>query len=140
VLRRHGWVRVFIRDFEGNPRTQYRFHKWATRFWLANAAAVVAVFTFAPALWGKISVLYLVLVSLYANAATDAGAMAAANASTGESVTAYAIEADAAENQGGAAKLSARETRACRECRAGNHGQCDDDACACCGTGDGDDE
>jgi hypothetical protein len=57
--------------------------------------AVVAVFTFAPALWGKISVLYLVLVSLYANAATDAGAMAAANASTDESVTAYAVEADA---------------------------------------------
>jgi hypothetical protein len=37
-------------------------------------------------------VLYLVLVSLYANISTDSGAMAAANASTDERVTAYAIQ------------------------------------------------
>jgi hypothetical protein len=102
VPRRHSWVRVFVRDFEGNPRTQYIFHKWATRFWLANAVAVIGVFTFTPALWGRISVLYLVLVSLYANAATDAGAGAAANASTDEAVTAYAIdEAAAADSDAG---------------------------------------
>jgi len=33
-----------------------------------------------PVIWLKISVFYLVLVSLYANFATDAGAMAAADA------------------------------------------------------------
>ena len=96
---RHGWLRVFVRDVEGNPRTQYRIHMWAARFWAANAIAAVIVYVLAPALWSRISVLYLVLVSLYANIATDSGAMAAANASTDERVTAYAIAAEADRQQ-----------------------------------------
>lgn len=89
---RHGWLRVFLRDIEGNPRTQYHAHRWMARFWGANAVAAVIVYVFAPAVWSRVSVLYLVLVSLYANISTDSGAMAAANASTDERVTAYAIQ------------------------------------------------
>jgi hypothetical protein len=40
-------------------------------FWLANAVVVVVIFAFAQPVWKSVSVLYLVLVSLYANFATD---------------------------------------------------------------------
>jgi len=42
-----------------------------TYFWLLNMALVVLVFIFAPGLWAQVSVLYLVLVSLYANLAVE---------------------------------------------------------------------
>ena len=101
MLGRHGWVRVFVRDLEGNPKTQYKIHKWATRFWLANTLAVLAVFILAPGVWKQVSVLYLVLVSLYANVATDFGAMAAAEAAGENAVSDYAIgqETAAAEDE-----------------------------------------
>lgn len=67
-------------------------HRFAARFWLANALAVVLVFFLAPAIWARAGVLYLVLVSLYANWSTDAGAMSAADAATDEAITAHAIE------------------------------------------------
>ena len=95
MLRRHGWIRIFVRDIEGNPQTQYKIHRTAMRFWLANAVVAVAVLVFAPGTWAKVSVLYLVLVSLYANWSTDFGAMSAAEAASKGSVSAYAVEADA---------------------------------------------
>ena len=95
MLRRHGWVRVLIRDVEGNPQTQYKIHRFAMRFWLANAVVAVIVFTFAPGVWAEVSVLYLVLVSLYANWSTDFGAMSAAEAAAEGSVSEYTVEADA---------------------------------------------
>ena len=92
MLRRHGWVRVFVRDFEGNPATQYSVHKWMMRFWLFNAVAAVGVFTFVPGVWARVSVLYLVLVSLYANWATDFGSMSAAEAASDGSVSEFSVE------------------------------------------------
>jgi len=47
-------------------------------WWAINFIAVIMVFAFANHTWQVISVLYLVLVSLYANWATDYGAMSAA--------------------------------------------------------------
>ena len=101
MLGRHGWVRVFIRDFEGNPKTQYFTHKIMARFWAVNAVVAVAVFILASAVWSRISVLYLVLVSLYANWSTDAGAMAASEAAGENAVSEYAIgqETAAAEDE-----------------------------------------
>lgn len=87
------WLRVLGRRFEGDPVTQYIWHKWAMRFWLVNAIVVVAVFIFAPAVWKQVSVLYLVLVSLYANWATDFGAMSAAEAAADGPVSAYSAAA-----------------------------------------------
>lgn len=91
-MTRHGWIRVFVRNLEGNPHTQYRVHRAAMRFWLVNAAVVVTVFFAAPGVWAKVSVLYLVLVSLYANWSTDFGAMSAAEAAAEGAVSEFAIE------------------------------------------------
>jgi len=67
--------------FEYDPSFQTKFHLRMTYFWLVNMAAVTGVFVFAPGVWAQISLLYLVLVSLYANAATDYGAVSASEAS-----------------------------------------------------------
>ncbi len=49
-------------------------HLGLTGFWLLNAIAVVVIFVKAPDLWKQLSVLYLVIVSIYANMATHWGA------------------------------------------------------------------
>lgn len=74
---RHGWLKHFIKDFETNPRLQYRIHMTFTYIWVVNALVAVAVFVFAQRLWQFASVLYLVCISLYANFATDYGAVSA---------------------------------------------------------------
>ncbi len=94
-----GKLRVLLRRVEGRPATQYGFHKIMSRVWLACMAVTVPVVIFLPAFWAKIGILWVAEISYYANYATDAGAMASANASTDESITAYAIEADAIAEQ-----------------------------------------
>jgi hypothetical protein len=76
--RRHRWVKHIIKDFEYNPVTQYKVHLFAMWVWTASMVTVVCVFTLANHFWQIVSVLYLVLISLYANWATDYGAMSAA--------------------------------------------------------------
>lgn len=75
---RHGWLKYFIKDFESNPAVQYRIHMTFTYVWLVNMLLAVAVFVFLPGIWQAVSVLYLVCISLYANFATDYGAVSAA--------------------------------------------------------------
>jgi len=75
---RHAWLGKFIKDLEYDPRVQYKVHLYAMWWWAINFIAVILVFAFANHTWQVISVLYLVLVSLYANWATDYGAMSAA--------------------------------------------------------------
>lgn len=77
---RHRWVRHLLKDFETNPKTQYKVHIFFTYFWLANIALSLFVFIFAQGFWQRASGLYLVIVSLYANFATDYGAVSAAEA------------------------------------------------------------
>ncbi|HWZ65638.1 MAG TPA: hypothetical protein VNX65_02450 [Patescibacteria group bacterium] len=77
---RHGWIKHFIHDFESNPELQYKIHMFFTYIWLVNMVVAVSVFIFAQPFWQQASVLYLVLVSLYANFATDYGAVSAAEA------------------------------------------------------------
>lgn len=86
-MHRHAWatslLATFSKDrarFESDPDVQYRIHMVFTYVWLVNMAVAVAVFSLAPAVWAKWSVLYLVIVSLYANFATDYGAVSAAEA------------------------------------------------------------
>lgn len=67
--------------FEYDPAFQTKFHLRMTYFWLFNMIGVTTVFIAAPGVWAQISLLYLVLVSLYANAATDYGAVSASEAS-----------------------------------------------------------
>jgi hypothetical protein len=93
-MTRHSKLYALVRRFEGDPQMQYTWHKWAMRFWMSNAVIAIAVFVLAPAVWKQVSVLYLVLVSLYANWATDFGAMSAAEAAAPEPVSAFSIEVD----------------------------------------------
>lgn len=75
---RHAWLGKFVKDLEYDPKVQYKVHLYAMWWWTVNFIAVVLVFAFANHAWQTISVLYLVLVSLYANWATDYGAMSSA--------------------------------------------------------------
>ena|ERR1035441_211648 len=92
-------LRVLMRRVEGRPATQYNFHKVMSRVWLACMVITPPVVIFAPVFWAKAGILWVSEISYYANYATDNGAMAAANASTSENITAYAIEG--AEETGG---------------------------------------
>lgn len=60
---------------------QIKYHKFGARFWVVNWFVVTLIFFVAPAVWAKVSLLYLVWVSLYANIATEYGGQAAAEAS-----------------------------------------------------------
>ena len=84
-------VRSLLRDLEGNPRTQYKMHRFMARFWMANAAVVPLVYFLAPPVWARASIYYLALISIYANWTSDATAMAAADACTDEAITEHAI-------------------------------------------------
>jgi hypothetical protein len=90
-------MRLLARRFEGDPKAQYAYHKWAARFWLVNAVVVVAVFTYAPVVWKKASVLYLILISIYSCWATEFGAQSAAEAASDEAVSAFKIDADSSD-------------------------------------------
>jgi hypothetical protein len=83
--RRHAWVKHILHDFEYDPRVQYKVHLAAMWVWTFSMITVVCLFTFANHFWQVVSVLYLVLISLYANWATDYGAMSAALAAQQES-------------------------------------------------------
>ena len=50
---------VFMRTING----------WLTVFWLLNFPPVIAVYIWAPETWKQASILYLALVSIYANVA-----------------------------------------------------------------------
>jgi hypothetical protein len=69
-------VKIF-RRLGADPALQYKIHIWASVVWVVNAALAIACFIFLPMVWASASVLYLVLVSLYANFATDYGAIPA---------------------------------------------------------------
>jgi len=89
--------RVFVREIEGRPQTQYTFHRIMSRVWLGCMVVTIPIVIFAPAFWAKIGILLVAEISYYANYATDTGAMAAANASTEDDITAYAVSVTASE-------------------------------------------
>ena len=85
IPSRHAWLvsifRALAKDkerFETDAKLQLKIHKIASYFWIVNFFAALFVFFAFPGVWSSASVLYLVLVSLYANFATDYGAVSAA--------------------------------------------------------------
>lgn len=76
-----GRLKDFRHKFEYDPEFQTQFHLTMSYIWLANMVLASIVFFFAPGLWSTASIFYLVIVSLYANFATDYGAVSAAEAS-----------------------------------------------------------
>lgn len=79
-MRRHGWAYALADRLQYDHELQIRFHRWAIIFWAANVPVAVALLFLFPAVWVKFSVLYVLLLSLYANADTDYDAMSAAEA------------------------------------------------------------
>lgn len=80
----HGWLRHVIKDLETNPRTQYKVHLYGAIYWLINFPLIAAFFFLAPNEWVKWGVFITLQYSIYANFATDYGAMSAAMASFGQ--------------------------------------------------------
>lgn len=77
---RNGFLRLLVRDLENNPHSQYKVHKWGVYYWVANIPAVTALFFLDPAVWLKWGIFITLIYSIYANFATDYGAMSAAMA------------------------------------------------------------
>jgi hypothetical protein len=83
VRVRHGWLKFIIADLETNPHTQYKVHLWGVIYWLVNFPLVTLLFFLEPALWLKLGIFITLVYSIYANFATDYGAMSAAMAAYG---------------------------------------------------------
>lgn len=77
---RHGWAYRLVDRLQWDHELQIRFHRWAIVFWALNVPVAVALLVLAPGVWLRFSVLYVLLLSLYANADTDYDAMSAAEA------------------------------------------------------------
>ena len=84
VQSRHSWMRLLFKDLSTNPHTQYKVHLWGAIYWLINFPLVCFLFFFTPALWVKLGIFITLVYSIYANLATDYGAMSAAEAAFGE--------------------------------------------------------
>jgi hypothetical protein len=83
-VMRHGWLKFVVKDLETNPRTQYKVHFYGAIYWLINFPLVAALFFLAPTVWLKWGIFITLVYSIYANFATDYGAMSAAMAAFGQ--------------------------------------------------------
>ena len=81
---RHGWMSMVFKDLSTNPYTQYKVHMWGAIYWLINFPLICCLFFFTPTLWLKLGIFITLIYSIYANLATDYGAMSAAEAAFGE--------------------------------------------------------
>jgi hypothetical protein len=78
-----GKARLVIRDLETNPDTQFKVHRWGAIYWLCNFPVIAWLFFAYPDVWVKWGVFITLIYSLYANLATDYGAMSSAMAAKG---------------------------------------------------------
>jgi len=78
-----GRVRVAVTALESDPMVQYRVHRWGAVYWLANFPVFVYLFFWQRSFWDTAGVFVILMYSLYANLATDYGAMSAALAAQG---------------------------------------------------------
>jgi hypothetical protein len=77
----HNALKSCIRNFEENPATQVKFHWFMMMFWIVNAIVGTIIAILFTGTWVAIGVLYVFLLSIYANWDTDYGAVSAAQAS-----------------------------------------------------------
>jgi len=78
-----GRVRVAVTALESDPMVQYRVHRWGAIYWLANFPVFIYLFFWQRSFWDTAGVFVILMYSLYANLATDYGAMSAALAAQG---------------------------------------------------------
>jgi hypothetical protein len=77
-------MRLLFKDLSTSPYTQYQVHMWGAIYWLINFPLICCLFFFTPTLWLKLGIFITLIYSIYANLATDYGAMSAAEAAFGE--------------------------------------------------------
>jgi aspartate/methionine/tyrosine aminotransferase len=82
-VRHKGRMQVVVTALETDPDVQYRVHRWGAIYWLINFPIFTYLFFFARGFWDTTGVFVILLYSLYANLATDYGAMSAAMAAKG---------------------------------------------------------
>ncbi len=73
-------LRNNIHQLAYDPQTQYRYHLAMARYWALNFPVIIALFFFLPHLWVAIALFINTIYSLYANLATDFGAVPASYA------------------------------------------------------------
>ena len=85
ISRQHqgGRTRLVIHDLETNPDTQYKVHRWGAVYWIFNFPLIIWLFFFHQDIWLKVGVFITLIYSIYANLATDYGAMSSAMAAKG---------------------------------------------------------
>jgi len=76
-------VRSMIARLESDPDTQYSVHRWGVLYWLINFPIVAWLFFFHRSFWETVGIFITLVYSVYANLATDYGAMSAALAAKG---------------------------------------------------------
>ncbi len=77
---RQNWLTHLMNKFDTDPKVQYKIHIIMTYFWLANMIASIICFIYFKGFWANFSIFYILFVSLYANFATDFGAVPGAEA------------------------------------------------------------
>jgi hypothetical protein len=77
-------LRPVIVALETDPDTQYKVHRWGAIYWLINFPVIVWLFFFHQDLWVKVGIFITLIYSIYANLATDYGAMSSAMAAKGQ--------------------------------------------------------
>jgi hypothetical protein len=85
-LRPHlqkGRLRVVVHTLETDPDAQYKVHRWGCVYWILNFPVIIWLFFFHQDIWIKVGVFITLIYSLYANLATDYGAMSSAMAAKG---------------------------------------------------------
>lgn len=78
-----GRTRLVIHDLETNPDTQYKVHRWGAVYWICNFPLIIWLFFFHQDIWLRVGVFITLVYSIYANLATDYGAMSSAMAVKG---------------------------------------------------------
>ena len=97
VHHRHVWLKPFLKflkDAEDDAATQIKIHRISIRFWIVNFVVASFVFFALPDIWNAYSLYYLTSLSLYANFATDYGALIASQAAYGIGKQAESIAKD----------------------------------------------
>lgn len=81
----HRWlvnlIVKFVKSAEDDAKTQIMVHKIMMRVWIVNFCVATFVFFTFPGFWAMASIYYVTAISLYANFATDYGALNASQAS-----------------------------------------------------------
>jgi hypothetical protein len=80
---RRAQFRLVVKDLEENPDTQYKIHRWGAMYWICNFPLIIWLFFFHQDIWVKVGVFITLIYSIYANLATDYGAMSSAMAAKG---------------------------------------------------------